>query len=159
MVGRTPEYLGKKIGAREMKFAALYFLVPPLIVLVGTAAAFATGQQDSTLNSGPHGLSEILYAFTSAGNNNGSAFAGLSVNTTWWNTALGLAMLLGRLLPIVLVLGLAGSLAAQRCTPSSAGTLRTYQPLFVGMLTGVVVVLVALTYLPALALGPLAEGL
>lgn len=159
MVGRTPEYLGKKIGAREMKFAALYFLVTPIVVLVGTAAAFATGQQDAALNTGPHGLSEILYAFTSAGNNNGSAFAGLSVNTPWWNTALGVAMLLGRFVPIVLVLGLAGSLAAQQPTPASAGTLKTYQPLFVGMLVGVTVVLVALTYLPALALGPLAEGL
>lgn len=159
MVGRTPEYLGKKIGAREMKFAALYFLVTPIVVLVGAAAAFATGQQDATLNTGPHGLSEILYAFTSAGNNNGSAFAGLSVNTPWWNTALGLAMLLGRFVPIILVLGLAGSLAAQQPTPASAGTLKTYQPLFVGMLVGVTVVLVALTYLPALALGPLAEGL
>ena len=159
MVGRTPEYLGKKIGAREMKFAALYFLVTPIVVLVGTAAAFATGRQDAALNTGPHGLSEILYAFTSAGNNNGSAFAGLSVNTPWWNTALGVAMLLGRFVPIVLVLGLAGSLAAQQPTPASAGTLKTYQPLFVGMLVGVTVVLVALTYLPALALGPLAEGL
>jgi K+-transporting ATPase ATPase A chain len=159
MVGRTPEYLGKKIGAREMKFAALYFLVTPIVVLVGAASAFATGHQDATLNTGPHGLSEILYAFASAGNNNGSAFAGLSVNTTWWNTALGLAMLLGRFLPMILVLGLAGSLAAQQPTPASAGTLKTYQPLFVGMLVGVTVVLVALTYLPALALGPLAEGL
>ncbi|WP_420124602.1 potassium-transporting ATPase subunit KdpA [Nakamurella sp.] len=159
MVGRTPEYLGKKIGAREMKFAALYFLVTPIVVLVGTAAAFATGRQDAALNTGPHGLSEILYAFTSAGNNNGSAFAGLSVNTPWWNTALGVAMLLGRFVPIILVLGLAGSLAAQQPTPASAGTLKTYQPLFVGMLVGVTVVLVALTYLPALALGPLAEGL
>jgi K+-transporting ATPase ATPase A chain len=159
MVGRTPEYLGKKIGAREMKFAALYFLVTPIVVLVGAASAFATGHQDATLNTGPHGLSEILYAFASAGNNNGSAFAGLSVNTTWWNTALGLAMLLGRFLPLILVLGLAGSLAGQQPTPASAGTLKTYQPLFVGMLVGVTVVLVALTYLPALALGPLAEGL
>ena len=159
MVGRTPEYLGKKISAREITFASLYFLVTPLIVLVGTAAAFATGNNDTALNSGPHGLSEVLYAFASAGNNNGSAFAGLGVNTGWWNTALGLAMLLGRFLPIVLVLGLAGSLARQRPTPASVGTLRTDQPLFVGMLTGVTVVLVALTYLPALALGPLAEGL
>lgn len=159
MVGRTPEYLGKKIGAREMKFAALYFLVTPIVVLTGAAAAFATGRQDAMLNTGPHGLSEILYAFTSAGNNNGSAFAGLSVNTPWWNTALGLAMLLGRFVPIILVLGLAGSLAAQQPTPASAGTLKTHQPLFVGMLVGVSVVLVALTYLPALALGPLAEGL
>ncbi len=159
MVGRTPEYLGKKIGAREIKFASLYFLVTPLVVLIGTAAAFATGNSDTALNTGPHGLSEVLYAFASAGNNNGSAFAGIGVNTPWWNTALGLAMLIGRFLPIILVLGLAGSLAAQHPTPASAGTLRTYQPLFVGMLTGVTVVLVALTYLPALALGPLAEGL
>jgi K+-transporting ATPase ATPase A chain len=159
MVGRTPEYLGKKISAREITFASLYFLVTPLIVLVGTAAAFATGNNDTALNTGPHGLSEVLYAFASAGNNNGSAFAGLGVNTGWWYTALGLAMLLGRFLPIVLVLGLAGSLARQRPTPASVGTLRTDQPLFVGMLTGVTVVLVALTYLPALALGPLAEGL
>jgi K+-transporting ATPase ATPase A chain len=159
MVGRTPEYLGKKIGSREIKFASLYFLVTPLVVLVGTAAAFATGNSDTSLNTGPHGLSEVLYAFTSAGNNNGSAFAGIGVNTPWWNTALGVAMMLGRFLPIVLVLGLAGSLAAQQPTPASVGTLKTYQPLFVGMLVGVTVVLVALTYLPALALGPLAEGL
>jgi potassium-transporting ATPase potassium-binding subunit len=159
MVGRTPEYLGKKIGAREIKFASLYFLVTPLVVLIGAAAAFGTGNSGTALNTGPHGLSEVLYAFTSAGNNNGSAFAGIGVTTPWWNTALGLAMLLGRFLPIVLVLGLAGSLAAQHPTPASVGTLRTHQPLFVGMLTGVAVVLVALTFLPALALGPLAEGL
>ena len=159
MVGRTPEYLGKKISAREMKFASLYYLVTPLVVLVGTAAAFATGNNSTALNTGPHGLSEVLYAFTSAGNNNGSAFAGIGVNTPWWNTALGLAMGIGRFLPIVLVLGLAGSLAGQRPTPASVGTLKTYQPLFVGMLVGVTVVLVALTYLPGFALGPLAEGL
>ncbi len=128
-------------------------------MLLGTAAAFGTGNNDTTLNTGPHGLSEVLYAFTSAGNNNGSAFAGIGVNTPWWNTALGVAMLLGRFLPIVLVLALAGSLAAQQPTPASVGTLKTYQPLFVGMLVGVTVVLVSLTYLPALALGPLAEGL
>ncbi len=111
------------------------------------------------LNTGPHGFSEVLYAFTSAGNNNGSAFAGISVNTTWYNTALGLAMLLGRLLPIIFVLGLAGSLAAQKPVPESTGTLKTYQPLFVSMLVGVTLIVVALTYLPALALGPLADGL
>ncbi|MCM4078130.1 potassium-transporting ATPase subunit KdpA [Paractinoplanes hotanensis] len=159
MVGRTPEYLGKKIGAREMKLASLYFLVTPAIVLIGTAAAFATGNNATALNVGPHGLSEVLYAFTSAGNNNGSAFAGITVNTPWWDTALGLAMLLGRFLPIVLVLALAGSLARQKATPESEGTLPTHQPLFVGMVVGVTVVLVALTFLPALALGPLAEGL
>src|SRR5690349_4281587 len=159
MVGRTPEYLGKKIGAQQMKLASLYFLVTPTIVLTGTAAAFATGNNSTALNVGPHGLSEVLYAFTSAGNNNGSAFGGITVNTPWWDTALGLAMLLGRFLPIVLVLALAGSLARQRVTPASEGTLPTHQPLFVGMVVGVTVVLVALTFLPALALGPLAEGL
>ncbi|MDT5043079.1 MAG: potassium-transporting ATPase potassium-binding subunit [Actinoplanes sp.] len=159
MVGRTPEYLGKKIGAREMKLASLYFLATPTIVLIGTAAAFATGNNSTALNTGPHGLSEVLYAFTSAGNNNGSAFAGITVNTPWWDTALGLAMLLGRFLPMVLVLALAGSLARQRPTPDSEGTLPTHQPLFVGMVVGVTVILVALTFLPALALGPIAEGL
>jgi K+-transporting ATPase ATPase A chain len=159
MVGRTPEYLGKKIGAREMKLASLYFLATPTIVLIGTAAAFATGNNSTTLNVGPHGLSEVLYAFTSAGNNNGSAFAGITVNTPWWDTALGIAMLLGRFLPIVLVLALAGSLARQKPTPDSEGTLPTHQPLFVGMVVGVTVILVALTFLPALALGPIAEGL
>jgi potassium-transporting ATPase potassium-binding subunit len=159
MVGRTPEYLGKKIGAREMKLASLYFLVTPAIVLIGTAAAFATGHNSTALNTGPHGLSEVLYAFTSAGNNNGSAFAGITVNTPWWDTALGLAMLLGRFLPMVLVLALAGSLTRQRPTAESDGTLPTHQPLFVGMVVGVTVVLVALTFLPALALGPIAEGL
>ncbi|MGC9668359.1 potassium-transporting ATPase subunit KdpA [Planosporangium sp. 12N6] len=160
MVGRTPEYLGKKIGAREVKLASLYFLTTPALVLVGTAAAMALrSARASMLNGGPHGLSEVLYAYTSAANNNGSAFAGLNADTTWYNTTLGAVMLLGRLLPIVFVLGLAGSLAAQQPVPASAGTLKTYQPLFVGMVVGVVLVLVALTYLPALALGPLAEGL
>ncbi|WP_305790257.1 potassium-transporting ATPase subunit KdpA [Symbioplanes lichenis] len=159
MVGRTPEYLGKKIGAREMKLASSYFLITPALVLAGTAAAFATGNNSTALNSGPHGLSEVLYAFTSAANNNGSAFGGITVNTPWWDTALGLAMLLGRFLPIVLVLALAGALARQKVTPESEGTLPTHQPLFVGMVVGVTVVLVALTFLPALALGPIAEGL
>ncbi|GAB3947346.1 potassium-transporting ATPase subunit KdpA [Micromonospora vulcania] len=159
MVGRTPEYLGKKIGAREIKFASLYFLITPILVLIGTAAAFATGNNSTALNVGPHGLSEVLYAFTSASNNNGSAFAGITVNTTWWDTALGLCMLFGRFLPIIFVLGLAGSLARQAPTPASEGTLPTHRPLFIGMVVGVTVILVALTFLPALALGPLAEGL
>ncbi|MBM7086497.1 potassium-transporting ATPase subunit KdpA [Micromonospora humidisoli] len=159
MVGRTPEYLGKKIGSREIKFASMYFLVTPVLVLAGTAAAFATGNNSTALNVGPHGLSEVLYAFTSASNNNGSAFAGITVSTPWWNTALGLCMLLGRFLPIIFVLALAGSLARQKPTPASEGTLPTHKPLFVGMVVGVTVVLVALTFLPALALGPLAEGL
>jgi K+-transporting ATPase ATPase A chain len=160
MVGRTPEYLGKKIGAREIKLASLYFLTTPVVVLVGTAVAMALpGERAGMLNHGPHGLSEVLYAFTSAANNNGSAFAGISVNTTWYNTALGLAMVFGRFLPMMLVLALAGSLASQKLTPVSAGTLPTHRPQFVGMVAGVAVILVALTFLPALALGPLAEGI
>jgi potassium-transporting ATPase potassium-binding subunit len=160
MVGRTPEYLGKKIGAREVKFASLYFLTTPTLVLVGTGIAMATSWgKGGMLNSGAHGLSEVLYAFTSATNNNGSAFAGLTVSGTEYNTALGLCMLIGRFLPIVFVLGLAGSLASQKPVPESPGTLKTHQPLFVGMLVGVTVILVALTFLPAIALGPLAEGL
>lgn len=160
MVGRTPEYLGKKITPREMKLAAGYFLVTPLIVLVGTAVAMALpGARAAMANTGPHGLSEVLYAFTSAANNNGSAFAGLAVNTVWYNTALGLAMLFGRFLPMILVLALAGSLARQGATPESAGTLPTHRPQFVGLVVGVTVILVALTFLPALALGPLAEGI
>jgi K+-transporting ATPase ATPase A chain len=160
MVGRTPEYLGKKINPREIKLAASYFLVTPLIVLTGTAIAMAMpGQRAGMLNTGPHGLSEVLYAFTSAANNNGSAFAGITVNTEWYNTALGLAMVFGRFLPIVLVLALAGSLAKQGTTPASIGTLPTHRPQFVGMVAGVTLILVALTFLPMLALGPLAEGI
>ena len=160
MVGRTPEYLGKKINPREIKLAASYFLVTPLIALTGTAIAMALpGERAGMLNTGPHGLSEVLYAFTSAANNNGSAFAGISVNTDWYNTALGLAMVFGRFLPMVLVLALAGSLAKQGATPESVGTLPTHRPQFVGMVAGVTVILVALTFLPMLALGPLAEGI
>jgi K+-transporting ATPase ATPase A chain len=160
MVGRTPEYLGKKITPREIKLAATYFLITPLLVLVGTATAMALpGERASMLNSGPHGLSEVLYAFTSAANNNGSAFAGISVNTEWYNTALGLAMVLGRFLPMIFVLALAGALARQGSTPESIGTLPTHRPQFVGMVVGVTVILVALTFLPVLALGPLAEGI
>jgi K+-transporting ATPase ATPase A chain len=160
MVGRTPEYLGKKIGGREIKFASLYFLTTPAIVLIGAATAMSFAKERaSMLNPGAHGLSEVLYAFTSAANNNGSAFAGISVNTTWYNTALGLAMLIGRFLPMVFVLGMAGAFARQKPAPESAGTLPAYKPLFVGMLVGVTLIIVALTYLPALALGPLAEGI
>ncbi|HET6878170.1 MAG TPA: potassium-transporting ATPase subunit KdpA [Jatrophihabitans sp.] len=160
MVGRTPEYLGKKLRGREVKFASLYLLTTPAIVLAGTALAMAfPGERAGMLNTGPHGFSEVLYAFTSAANNNGSAFAGITVNTAWYDTALGLAMLFGRFLPIVFVLALAGSLARQKSVPASEGTLPTHRPLFVGMLFGVTLIVVALTYLPALALGPLAEGL
>jgi potassium-transporting ATPase potassium-binding subunit len=160
MVGRTPEYLGKKLGGREVKFASLYLLTTPALVLVGTAVAMALpAERAAMLNTGPHGLSEVLYAFTSAANNNGSAFAGISVNTVFYNTVLGIVMLLGRFLPMVFVLALAGSLARQKPVPASEGTLPTHRLLFVGMLTGVTLIVVALTYFPALALGPLAEGL
>ncbi|MGU3410720.1 potassium-transporting ATPase subunit KdpA [Microbacterium sp. M1A1_1b] len=165
LVGRTPEYLGKKIRAREMTFAALYILVTPTVVLLGTALSLVIpGVREQVLgtsvfNPGNHGLSELLYAFTSAGNNNGSAFGGLTANTTWMNTALGVAMLLGRFVPMVFVLALAGSLARQDKVPETVGTLPTHRPLFVGLLTGVAVIVTALTYFPVLALGPLAEGL
>ncbi|MFD8385768.1 potassium-transporting ATPase subunit KdpA [Streptomyces sp. NPDC059679] len=160
MVGRTPEYLGKKLGSREIKFASLYILTTPAIVLVGAGLAMALpGERAAMLNHGPHGFSEVLYAFTSAANNNGSAFAGLGANTAWYNTALGLVMLFGRYLPMVFVLALAGSLARQQPVPVTAGTLPTHRPQFVGLLTGVVLIVVGLTYFPALSLGPLAEGL
>ncbi len=165
LVGRTPEYLGKKLGPREIKLASLYILTTPTIVLVGTALSFAIPaiREDVTTtsiwNPGLHGFTEVLYAFTSAGNNNGSAFAGITANTPWFNTALGVAMLLGRFIPIVFVLALAGSLAAQGKVPVTAGTLPTHRPQFVGLLVGVVLIVVALTYFPVLALGPLAEGL
>ena len=165
LIGRTPEYLGKKIGTREIKLGAMYILVTPTLVLAGTALSFALpGVRDDVVstsiwNPGTHGLSEVLYAFTSAANNNGSAFAGLTANTPWMNSALGVAMLLGRFVPIVLVLALAGSLAAQDRVPTTAGTLPTHRPLFIGMLTAVTVLVTALTFFPVLALGPLAEGL
>lgn len=165
MVGRTPEYLQKRIGPRQMKLASLYILTTPVLVLVGVAASFAIpGVRDdvtttSILNPGVHGFSEVLYAFTSAANNNGSAFAGLTAATPWMDTALGVAMMLGRFLPIVFVLALAGSLAEQDRVPVTAGTLPTHRPQFVGLLVGVVLIVSALTYFPVLALGPLAEGL
>jgi potassium-transporting ATPase potassium-binding subunit len=160
MVGRTPEYVGKKIMSREMTLSTTFLLVTELSVLLGTGIAMAfPGPRASMANGGPHGLSEVLYAFTSAANTNGSAFAGLSANTTWYNTALGLTMLIGRYVPMILVLALAGSLARQGRTPESSGTLPTYRPQFVGLVAAVTVLLCALTFLPALALGPLAEGI
>ncbi|MFF1306020.1 potassium-transporting ATPase subunit KdpA [Streptomyces sp. NPDC058307] len=160
MVGRTPEYLGRKIGAREIKLAACYILVTPALVLVFTAAAMALPTPGNSMtNTGAHGFSEILYAYTSAANNNGSAFAGLNADTQWFNTTLGLAMVLGRFLPMVFVLALAGSLAEQQPVPATAGTLRTEKPLFTGLLVGAILIITGLTYFPALALGPLAEGL
>jgi len=160
MVGRTPEFLGKKIQAKEIKFASLYILTTPLMVLAGAGIAFSnSGVRKSISATGSHGLSELLYAFTSAGNNNGSAFAGLSGNTPFLNVALGIVMALGRFIPMLLVLGLAGSLAKQGHVPENKGTLSTRNGLFVALLITVAVVVVALTYIPALALGPLAEGL
>ncbi|MFC8198820.1 potassium-transporting ATPase subunit KdpA [Streptomyces sp. NPDC057298] len=160
MVGRTPEYLGRKIGTREIKFAACYILITPTLVLVFTAAAMALPTPGNSMtNSGAHGFSEILYAYSSAANNNGSAFAGLNADTQWFNTTLGLVMLLGRFLPMVFVLALAGSLAEQTPVPATAGTLRTEKPLFSGLLVGAILIITGLTYFPALALGPLAEGL
>lgn len=160
MVGRTPEYLGKKIGTREIKFAACYILVTPALVLGFTAAAMALDTPaNSMTNSGAHGFSEILYAYTSGANNNGSAFAGLNADTQWFNSTIGIAMLLGRFLPMVFVLALAGSLAEQKPVPETAGTLRTDKPLYAGLLVGTILIVTGLTYFPALALGPLAEGL
>ncbi|MGW1927732.1 potassium-transporting ATPase subunit KdpA [Streptomyces sp. NPDC001919] len=160
MVGRTPEYLGKKIGTREIKFAACYILVTPALVLGFTAVAMALDTPSNSMtNSGAHGFSEILYAYTSGANNNGSAFAGLNADTQWFNSTIGIAMLLGRFLPMVFVLALAGSLAEQTPVPETAGTLRTEKPLFTGLLVGTILIITGLTYFPALALGPLAEGL
>jgi K+-transporting ATPase ATPase A chain len=160
MVGRTPEYLGKKISIYEMKMAALIILIPPILVLVGTAAAvMAPAGRAGMLNPGAHGFSEVLYAFSSAGNNNGSAFAGLSANTPFYNTTLGLAMLIARYWLLVPILAIAGSMAAKKITPAGAGTLPTHTPLFIGWLIGVVIIVGALSFLPALALGPIVEHL
>ncbi|WP_406180222.1 potassium-transporting ATPase subunit KdpA [Streptomyces sp. NBC_01006] len=160
MVGRTPEYLGKKISTREIKLAACYILITPALVLCFTAAAMALPTPPhSMLNSGAHGFSEVLYAYTSGANNNGSAFAGLNADTQWFNSTIGIAMLLGRFLPMVFVLALAGSLAEQQPVPETAGTLRTDKPLYTGLLVGTILIITGLTYFPALALGPLAEGL
>ena len=158
MVGRTPEYLGKKIEAREMKLAMLAVLIYPAVVLGFSAASVELKTAlDSLGNNGPHGLSEILYAYASTSANNGSAFAGLNGDTPWFNTTLGLAMLLGRFAYVIPVLALAGSLAEKRKTPASVGTFPTDGPLFVGLLIGVIIILYLLQYFPALALGPIVE--
>jgi potassium-transporting ATPase potassium-binding subunit len=160
MVGRTPEYLRKKITGREIKLVALSILTMPMLVLIGTGLAMSLkAGKSSMLNGGPHGLSEVLYAFLSAANNNGSAFAGLSANTTFYNIALALAMLVGRFVPLLLVLALAGSLARQQPVPANEGTLPTHGGLFIAMLVGVILIVAGLTFFPVLALGPLAEGL
>jgi K+-transporting ATPase ATPase A chain len=168
MVGRTPEYLGKKIEAYEMKMASLVILIPPLVVLVGTAIAvsgpgleWTSGEEvKSNLNNpGAHGFSEVLYAFSSAGNNNGSAFAGLSANEPFYNTALGLAMFASRYWLMIPTLAIAGSLARKKYTPPGAGTLPTHRPLFVVMVVSTILLVGALTFVPALALGPIVEHL
>jgi K+-transporting ATPase ATPase A chain len=160
MVGRTPEYIGKKIRPTEMKWAAAYILATPFSALIGAALSLGFSvPQRSILNPGPHGLTEIVYAFTSMANNNGSAFAGLTTNTGWYNLAGGVVMLVARFAPMIFVLALGGTLARQQPVPASAGTLETHTPLFAAMLAGVIIILVGLTYFPALALGPFAEGL
>lgn len=160
MVGRTPVYMGKRIGPSEVKLLSLYILVVPVLVLVGSAVAIALPSTAASLaNGGPHGFSEVLYAFTSASNNNGSAFAGLNANTPFFNVALGLAMLLGRFLPMLFVVALAGKLASKEVVATNSGTLRTHTPLFAGVMAGIALIVTGLSFLPTLALGPLAEGL
>jgi potassium-transporting ATPase potassium-binding subunit len=160
MVGRTPEYLGKKISQREIVMVALYVLTTPILVLAGIAIAVSFDDGPvGILNTGPHGFSEMLYAVTSAANNNGSAFGGITTGTPFWNTLLGVLMLFGRFLPIVFVLALAGRFSLQRQLPAGAGTLPTHRPLFVLLLTGVALVVVGLTYVPVLMLGPIVESL
>jgi potassium-transporting ATPase potassium-binding subunit len=160
MVGRTPEYLGKKIESYEMKMSSLVILITPALVLIGTSIGVATAAEKAGIaNPGIHGFSEILYAFSSASNNNGSAFAGISANTPFDNTALGLCMLFGRYWLAVPVLAIAGALARKKIVPVGAGTLPTHTPLFVGLLVGVVLLVGALTFVPALALGPIVEHL
>src|ERR1700761_1210329 len=160
MVGRTPEYIGKKIRPTEMKWAAAYILATPFCALVGAAMSLGFGvPQRAISNPGPHGLTEVVYAFTSMANNNGSAFAGLGTDTGWYNLSGGVVMLVARFVPMIFVLALGGSLAKQQTVPESAGTLKTHGPLFATLLIGVIIILVGLTYFPALALGPFAEGL
>jgi K+-transporting ATPase ATPase A chain len=158
MIGRTPEYLGKKIGPYEMKLAIIIFIVPSAFILLGTALGTTTDAgKAGPLNAGPHGYSEVLYAFTSGGANNGSAFAGLTATVPFYNTAMGIEMLVARFLPMVAVLALAGALAQKPLVPASAATLPTNGPLFVGLLAGVVIIVGGLTFFPALALGPIVE--
>jgi K+-transporting ATPase ATPase A chain len=162
MVGRTPEYLGKKIEAYEMKMASLVILIPPVLVLGGTALGVAFDSRLPTpgiTNPGAHGLSQVLYAFSSTGNNNGSAFAGFGANNLFYNTLLGLAMLFARYWLMIPILAMAGSLASKKHVPVTAGTLPTHTPLFVGLVAGTVILVGALTFIPALALGPIVEQL
>jgi K+-transporting ATPase ATPase A chain len=159
MVGRTPELLGKTIGQREITCAALFILVMPALVLLGTGVAIALpGAREALANAGPHGLTEMMYAYASASNNNGSAFAGLAADAPWFNLTLAACMWLGRFVPITLALALAGSLAAQPKRPSTEGTVPTHTPLFTALLVGIAVIVAGLTFFPALALGPIAEA-
>jgi K+-transporting ATPase ATPase A chain len=158
MVGRTPEYLGKKIEAREMKLAMLYVVIFPLLILgFGAWAAVAPYGVSSLNNAGPHGLSEILYAFSSAAGNNGSAFAGLNANTPFWDTAMGIAMLAGRFLMMIPLLAIAGSMVGKKVVAPGPGTFPTDGTLFVALLVAVVLIVGALTFFPALSLGPIVE--
>lgn len=165
LVGRTPEYLGKKIGPTQMKIASLYILVMPVLVIGGVALSLTIpGARNSVLgssisNPGPHGLTELVYAFISGANNNGSAFAGLIADTPWMASAIGVVMALGRFIPIILVLALAGSLARQGRAPTTVGTLPTHSNLFVGLVVFTAILVTALVFFPVLSLGPLAEGL
>ena len=160
MVGTTPEYLQKRLNARHMKLISIYLLVLPVTILVGCAVAMALpAQRASMLNGRPHGLSEVLYAFTSSAANNGSAFGGFSGNTVWYNVVLAVVMVAGRFVPIIAVMALAGTFATQRRGVVTEGTLRTHQRTFIVLMAGVTLVTVGLEYLPALALGPLADAL
>jgi potassium-transporting ATPase potassium-binding subunit len=160
MVGRTPEYLGKKIQAQEMKLVVLYILFVPLVILGFSGAAIVMRTPvNSLFNNGPHGLSEMVYAYASSANNNGSAFAGITGNTDWFNTTLAMCMFVGRFFLMIPVLGIAGSLGRKQLTPATAGTFPTGTPLFTGLLVGVVVIVVGLTFFPVVALGPIVEHL
>jgi K+-transporting ATPase ATPase A chain len=160
MVGRTPEYLGKKIQGQEMKLVVLYILFVPLVILgfAGVAIVLPSAL-NSLLNHGPHGLTEMVYAYTSSANNNGSAFAGINGNTNWFNTTLAMCMFVGRFFLMIPVLGIAGSLGRKQLTPATAGTFPTGTTLFTGLLVGVVIIVVGLTYFPVVALGPIVEQL
>jgi K+-transporting ATPase ATPase A chain len=160
MVGRTPEYLGKKIESYEMKMASIMILIPVLLVKIGTAVAVASPAGIATIwNPGAHGFSEVLYAFSSASNNNGSAFAGLGANTPFYNTALGVCMFFARYWLAIPALAIAGSLVRKKKVPAGAGTLPTHTPLFIGWLIGVIMIVGALSFIPALSLGPIVEHL
>jgi K+-transporting ATPase ATPase A chain len=160
MVGRTPEYLGKKIQAQDMKLVVVYLLAVPLVTLAFAGIAIVLqSAQNGLLSSGPHGLTEMVYAYSSSANNNGSAFAGLSANTQWYNSTLGIVMLVGRYFTIIPVLAIGGSIVRKQVVPATAGTFRTDTPLFLGMLLAVTVIIVGLIYFPVVALGPIVEHL